>query len=89
MRRPPEILEGGYTVLIKNRLQANDKTDPAKWALWKVIWNCSSFEELAQHAPAPTNTSRTGRRITWRTEVRWALKQGWIAKLPLQANAGA
>jgi len=40
----PAPLEGAYTVLIKNRLQANDATDPAKWALWKIIWNCSSFE---------------------------------------------
>lgn len=80
MRRPPEVLEGGYTVLIKNRLQANEETDPAKWALWKIIWDCSSFEELARRAPDPVNTTRTGRRITWRTEVRWALKHGWIAK---------
>ena len=80
-RRAPEILEGGYTVLIKNRLQANEENDPAKWALWKIIWDCSSFEQLATAAPDPVNTTRTGRRITWRTEVRWALKQGWIRKL--------
>lgn len=81
LRAAPEVLEGPYTVLIKNRLQANEETDPAKWALWKIIWDCSSFEELAQRASDPINTSRTGRRITWRTEVRWALKHGWIAKV--------
>lgn len=75
MRRAPKALEGGYTVLIKNCLQANDETDPAKWALWKIIWNCSLFEELARHAPDPVNTTRTGRRITWRTEVRWTLSK--------------
>ncbi|GAB3392401.1 hypothetical protein GCM10027317_47420 [Massilia agri] len=80
VRRIPELLEGGYVVLIKNRLQADEKTDPAKWALWKIIWDCTSFEELAQRASDPVNTSRTGRRITWRTEVRWALQQGWIKK---------
>lgn len=80
-RAKPEVLEGEYTVLMKNRLQANDQTDLAKWDLWKVIWACSSFEELAVCAPSPVNTSRTGRRITWRTEVRWALKQGWIRKI--------
>lgn len=80
MRRAPEALEGGYTVLIKNRLQTNDETDPVKWALWKIIWDCPSFEELARRALDPVNTTRTGRRITWRTEVRWALRQGWIVK---------
>jgi hypothetical protein len=75
-----EVLEGGYIVLIRNHLQATEQTDPAKWALWEIIWDCSSFEELARRAPAPVNTLRTGRRITWRTEVRWALKQGWIIK---------
>jgi len=79
-RRAPVILEGGYTVLIKNRLQAIEETNSAKWALWKIIWECSSFEELARRAPDPVNTIRTGRRITWRTEVRWALKQSWIRK---------
>lgn len=37
MRWPPEIPEGGYTVLIKNHLQANDETDASKWRLWKII----------------------------------------------------
>lgn len=89
MRRALEVLEGGYTVLIRNRLQANEQTDPAKWALWKIIWDCCSFEELARRAPDPCNTTSTGRRITWRTEVRWALKQGWIAKVPPSTGARA
>ncbi|MFK3741401.1 hypothetical protein [Massilia sp. TN1-12] len=80
-RAIPEVLEGGYVVLIKNRLKANEETDPTKWALWKLIWECSSFEQLARLAPDPVNTTSTGRRITWRTEVRWALKQGWIRKV--------
>lgn len=79
-RAKPETLEGEYVILIKNRLRANEEADPCKWTLWKAIWDCSSFEELARRAPDPVNTSRTGRRITWRTEVRWALKQGWIKK---------
>ena len=80
-RAKPEVLEGGYIVLIKNRLKANEETDPAKWNLWKTIWASSSFEQLAAAAPDPVNTSSTGRLITWRTEVRWALKQGWIRKI--------
>lgn len=54
-RAQPTCLEGSYIVLIKNRLQANGKTDPAKWALWKVIWESTSFEQLAA-APEPVNT---------------------------------
>jgi len=80
-RARPEALKGGYIVLIKNRLKASEETDPTKWTLWKLIWDCSSFEELARRVPDPVNTSRTDRRITWRTEVRWALKQGWIRKV--------
>jgi len=74
------LLESRFTVLIKDRLQANEETDPAKWALWKIIWECSTFEQLAAVAPDPVNTTRTGRRITWRSEVRWALRRGWIQK---------
>lgn len=81
-----EVLEGGYVVLIKNRLKENEETNPNKWALWKIIWDCSSFEELARRAPDPVNTSSTNRRITWRTEVRWALRQGWIRKVGTNAQ---
>lgn len=80
MPRAPEILEGPYVVLVKNRLLANEDSDPNKWSIWREIWNCTSFEELARHCPDPVYTSSTGRCITWRTEVRWALKQGWIRK---------
>ncbi|WP_409266857.1 hypothetical protein [Massilia sp. BHUDP2] len=80
-RAKPEVLEGEYIVLNRSRLKANEEIDAAKWALWQIIWDCKSFEELARRAPDPVNTTRTGRRITWRTEVRWALRQGWIKKV--------
>jgi hypothetical protein len=80
MRRAPETLDGPYVVLIKNRLLANEENDPNKWSIWREIWRCTSFEELARRCPDPVHTSRTGRCITWRTEVRWALRQGWIRK---------
>jgi hypothetical protein len=80
MRSTPEVLEGPYTVFVKNRLKANDENDPNKWTVWKAIWECDSFEELAARCPDPLYTSRTNRRITWRTEARWALKHGWITK---------
>ncbi len=41
------LLESRVTVLVKNRLQANDEIDPARWELWKIIWDYPSFEELA------------------------------------------
>jgi len=37
LRRAPEILQGPYTVLIKNQLQASIEVDPAKWAFWQII----------------------------------------------------
>lgn len=70
----PELLDGRYAVVVKGRLQANEELTR------KVIWSCSSFEQLTAAASAPVNTIWTGRRITWRTEVRWALKQGRIVK---------
>jgi hypothetical protein len=79
-RAIPEILEGPYTVLIKNRLKANAENDPNKWTIWEAIWNSETFDELQARCPNPVNTCSTGRRITWRTEVRWALRQGWIRK---------
>lgn len=80
-RATPEVLEGGYVVLIKNRLKANEETDPAKWRMWKAIWECSSFEELAERMPHPVITDKAHKRITWCTEVRHALRAGWIRKV--------
>lgn len=79
-RAIPEVLEGPYTILMKDRLKANEESDPNKWGIWNAIWTEKSFEDLAHRCPDPINTSRTNRRITWRTEVRWALRQGWIRK---------
>lgn len=77
----PETLEGGYIVVKMDRLKATAETDPAKWGLWKVTWSCTSFEQLEKQAPVEVFTSSTGRRITWQSEVRWALRQGWIKKV--------
>lgn len=80
-RAKPEALEGGYIVVNMSRLKATADTDPAKWELWKIIWSCTSFEQLAKQAPTDVFTSATSRRITWQSEVRWALRQGWIKKV--------
>jgi hypothetical protein len=66
-RAKSEVLEGGYIVVDRTRLRAKESTDPTKWALWKLIWECSSFEQLAALAPPFVETTSTGRRITWKT----------------------
>jgi len=47
----------------------------------------SLLAELARRAADLVNTTRAARRITWRTEARWALKQGWIVKVPTTGGA--
>jgi hypothetical protein len=79
-RAKPESLIGPYRVVDTSRLRANERNDPAKWSLWKLIWESSSFEELEQRAPREVLT-RTNRRITWQSEARWALECGWIMKI--------
>lgn len=73
------LLAGPYQVIDSSRLQATEDSDPGKWSIWKNIWRCRSFEELAKACPQ-TALTRTNRRITWRSEVRWALRRGWIRK---------
>lgn len=77
-----ELLVGAYRVVDTGGLRANEKNDPAKWSLWKLIWESKSFEELKQRAPREVFT-RTNRRITWQSETRWALKCSWIEKVDL------
>lgn len=81
MRKQPAILEGAYQVIEKRSLRATAESDPAKWSIWKEIWACSTFEELARRCPDPVHTTSASRRITWRTEARWALKCGWIVQV--------
>lgn len=73
-------LVGPYRVVDTSRLQATAQTDPGKWSIWKNIWESGSFEELQQRSPHEAFT-RTNRRITWKSEARWALKCGWIEKI--------
>jgi hypothetical protein len=79
-RSKPDSLVGSYRVVDTSRLRTNEKNDPAKWLLWKLIWESKSFEELEQRAPREVFT-RTNRRITWQSEARWALQCGWIEKV--------
>jgi hypothetical protein len=73
-------LVGRYRVVDSSRLQATEESDPGKWSVWREIWRCQSFEELAEACPFAAVT-RTNRRITWRSEARWALQRGWIEKV--------
>lgn len=70
-------LKGNYKVVKTNGLKATAETDPGKWTIWQHVWSCSSFEEYFSKAPKKAVT-RTGRIITASSEMRWAVKCGWI-----------
>lgn len=69
-------LKGAYTVA-KRGLKCTVDSDPAKFALWEIIWNSASFEDVFAKADAKYVTT-TGRIITPTSELRWAVKCGWI-----------
>lgn len=70
-------LKGAYTV-VKRGLKCTAESDPAKFALWEIIWNSANFEQVFVTADKKYVT-HTGRIITPSSELRWALKCGWIA----------
>ncbi len=69
-------LKGAYKVE-KRGLKCTAESDPSKFALWELIWNNASFEDVFAKAD-PKYITRTGRIITPSSELRWALKCGWI-----------
>jgi hypothetical protein len=73
---PIGVLTGAYTVA-KRGLKCTVENDPEKYAMWQHIWNCTSFEQLFAVCPKKAIT-RTGRIITASSEVRWAVKCGWV-----------
>lgn len=75
-----DVLRGFYRVVDRSRLQATPMSDPGKWSIWQQIWECRSFEDLANACPDPAFT-RTQRRITWQSEAMHAIKCGWIVPL--------
>jgi hypothetical protein len=70
-------LKGSYTVVTRKGLKCTIDTDPEKTALWDFVWNCNTFEQYFATAPKKAIT-RTGRIITASSEIRWAVKSGWI-----------
>lgn len=75
-------LKGAYVVL-KKGVKCSEETDPGKWAIWKHVWECSSFEEFFSKAPKKAVT-RTNRVITPSSEIRWAIKSKWIQPVAAQ-----
>ena len=69
-------LTGAYTVA-KRGLKCTAEQDPGKFALWQIIWESVSFEQVFAFADKKYIT-KTGRIITPASELRWAVKSGWI-----------
>ena len=69
-------LKGAYTV-IKRGLKCTVDQDPEKFALWQIIWDSTNFEQVFATA-SPKYVTKTGRIITPTSELRWAVKSGWI-----------
>jgi hypothetical protein len=69
-------LKGAY-VVVKRGAKCTADSDLQKSLLWDIIWNSATFEQVFAKA-APKYITRTGRIITPNSELRWALKQGWI-----------
>lgn len=70
-------LEGAYEVVCKTKLKCTAESDPDKWAIWQHIWECNSFEEFFNKAPAK-GARRSGKPISAASEIRWAVERGWI-----------
>ena len=74
------VLKGAYQVL-KRGLKA--QADDPKWEIWNHIFGCTQFEDVYAKAPAKVvkrgRDGQDGKSIcTPTSELRWALKQGWI-----------
>lgn len=69
-------LQGAYEV-VKKGVKCTEETDAGKWEIWQHVWNCTSFEQYFAQAPAK-GVTKTGRVITARSEMQWAVKSGWI-----------
>lgn len=75
-RKASSKLTGAYRVA-KVGVKCTADNDPDKYEIWQHVWNCGSFEEYFQKAPKK-GVTKTGRVITAASEMRWAVKCGWI-----------
>lgn len=69
-------MAGAYTV-VKQGVKCTPETDAGKYEIWQHVWACNSFEEYFAKAPAKAVT-KTGRVITARSEMLWAIKSNWV-----------
>lgn len=69
-------LTGPYKV-VKVGVKCTMETDPGKYEIWQHVWTSDSFEQYFHAAPKKAVT-KTGRIITAASEIRWAIKAGWI-----------
>jgi hypothetical protein len=69
-------LVGPY-VVVKRGVKCTPETDASKYEIWQHVWACKSFEEYFAKAPKK-GVTKTGRIITAASEMRWAVKCGWI-----------
>ena len=74
--------EGAYKVIKRPASPSVNGGHAGKWEIWQHIWACTSFEEFFAKCPAKAVKSDKS-IITASSEMRWALKQGWIA--PVEA----
>jgi hypothetical protein len=75
-RKQSSTLAGPYTV-VKQGVKCTADSDPDKFEIWQHVWTCHSFEEYFAKAPKK-GVTKTGRIITASSEMRWAVKCGWI-----------
>lgn len=76
----------GAYVVVKQGVKCTPETDPGKHAIWQHVWACDSFEQYFATAPAK-GVTKTGRVITARSEMQWAVKSGWVK--PVAAEQAA
>lgn len=81
-RASAKPLTGAYRVVNKNGLKCTPESDPGKWKIWEQVFNNTTFEQYFAKAPQKSLT-RTNRIITAGSEMRWALKCGWV--VPVEA----
>lgn len=72
--RKTGVLKGAYKV-VKMRDMSKDE---GKQAIWKHVWECTTFEDYFAKCPTKSMTSSTNRIISASSEIQWALKSGWI-----------
>lgn len=82
---PKQDLQGAY-VVVKKGVKCTAETDAGKWQIWQHVWACHSFEEFFKAAPAKAVT-KTGRVVTARSEILWAVKSGWIKPVQQEQEA--